>query len=124
VYTGKNVIDRNFNPQDLVHYGGYAGHVTGPNYSAQGNTLASEEVVKAMAAAYENTKGTIADRLMAALEAGQAKGGDTRGMQSAGILVVRPLSASDPATNRSFVERVVDLRVDDAVNELCLTGRD
>ncbi|MBI4472836.1 MAG: DUF1028 domain-containing protein, partial [Acidobacteria bacterium] len=91
VYTGKNVIDRNFNPQDLAHYGGYAGHVTGTNYSAQGNTLASEEVVKAMARAYENTKGTLADRLMAALEAGQSKGGDMRGMQSAGILVVRPL---------------------------------
>jgi uncharacterized Ntn-hydrolase superfamily protein len=116
VYTGKNVIDRNHNPQDLVHYGGYAGHVTGTNFSAQGNTLASEEVVKAMASAYESTKGTMADRLMAALEAGQSKGGDTRGMQSAGILVVRPLDPANPAANRSYVERVVDLQVDDAVN--------
>jgi uncharacterized Ntn-hydrolase superfamily protein len=115
VYTGKNVIDRNFNPQDLVHYGGYAGHVTGKNFSVQGNTLASEEVVKAMAAAYESTKGTMADRLLAALDAGQSKGGDMRGMQSAGLLVVRPLDASDASTNRSYVERVVDLRVDDAV---------
>ena len=116
VYTGKNVIDRNHNPQDLVHYGGYAGHVTGTNFSVQGNTLASEAVVKAMAAAYENTRGTMADRLMAALDAGQSKGGDTRGMQSAGILVVRPLNPADVAANRSYVERVVDLRVDDAVN--------
>jgi len=113
VYTGKNVIDRNHNPQDLVHYGGYAGHVTGKNFSAQGNTLASEEVVKAMATAYENTKGTMADRLLAALDAAQSKGGDTRGMQSAGLLVVRPLDPASP--NRSFVERVVDLRVDDAM---------
>src|SRR5499426_3090299 len=113
VYTGKNVIDRNFNPQDLVHYGGYAGHVTGTNFSVQGNTLASEEVVKAMAAAYENTKGTMAERLLAALDAGQSKGGDMRGMQSAGLLVVRPLDPANP--NRSNLERVVDLRVDDAI---------
>ena len=57
VYTGKRVIDRNSDPKDLVHLGGYAGHVSGPNFSAQGNTLASEEVVKAMAAAYQNGKG-------------------------------------------------------------------
>src|SRR5262245_32840310 len=115
VYTGKNVIDRNFNKEDLVHYGGYAGHVTGTNFSVQGNTLASEEVVKAMAAAYESAKGTMAERLLAALDAGQSKGGDMRGMQSAGLLVVRPLTPNDPG-NRSYVERVVDLRVDDAVN--------
>jgi uncharacterized Ntn-hydrolase superfamily protein len=113
VYTGKNVIDRNNNPQDLVHFGGYAGHVTGKNFSVQGNTLASEEVVKAMAAAYENTKGTMADRLLASLDAGQAKGGDMRGMQSAGLLVVRPLDPNATGNN-SYVERVVDLRVDDA----------
>jgi len=115
VYTGRKVIERNFDPKDLTHYGGYAGHVTGKNFSVQGNTLASEEVVKAMAAAYENTKGAIADRLMAALEAGQSKGGDTRGMQSAGLLVVRSLDPSNLAGNRSLVERVVDLRVDDAI---------
>jgi uncharacterized Ntn-hydrolase superfamily protein len=110
VYTGKRVIDRNSDPKDLVHFGGYAGHVSGKNYSAQGNTLASEEVVKAMAAAYENGKGSMAERLMDALDAGQAKGGDTRGMQSAGILVVRPLPPNSPST----VERIVDIRVDDA----------
>lgn len=115
VYTGKNVIDRNSNPQDLVHLGGYAGHITGKNFSVQGNTLASEEVVKAMAAAYEATKGTMADRLMAALDAGQSKGGDMRGMQSAGLLVVRPLDPN-ASGNNSYVERVVDLRVDDAVS--------
>lgn len=109
VYTGKRVIDRNSDPKDLVHYGGYAGHATGSNYSVQGNTLASVEVVNAMASAYEQGKGSLAERLMDALDAGQAKGGDTRGMQSAGILVVRPLQ---PGSN-STVERIVDIRVDD-----------
>lgn len=111
VYTGKRVIDRNFDKNDPVHFGGYAGHVTGKNFSVQGNTLASEAVVKAMAAAYENGKGSMAERLMDALDAGQSKGGDTRGMQSAGILVVRPL-ATPEATN----ERIVDIRVDDSEN--------
>jgi uncharacterized Ntn-hydrolase superfamily protein len=112
VYTGRRVISRNNDPNDPVHLGNYAGHVTGVNFSAQGNTLASPAVVQAMAKAYETTKGSMADRLMAALDAGQAQGGDTRGMQSAGILVVRPL---DPKSD-STVERVVDIRVDDADN--------
>ena len=112
VFTGKRVIDRNSDPKDPVHLGGYAGHVTGTNFSAQGNTLASEQVVKAMAEAYERGRGTMADRLMDALDAGQTKGGDTRGMQSAGILVVRPI----PPGSDSTVERVVDIRVDDAAN--------
>ena len=110
VYTGKRVIDRNSDPKDLVHLGGFAGFAAGPHFSAQGNTLASEDVVKAMAAAYQAGKGSMAERLMDALDAGQAKGGDTRGMQSAGILVVRPL----PPNSDSTVERIVDLRVDDA----------
>jgi uncharacterized Ntn-hydrolase superfamily protein len=110
VYTGKRVIDRNSDPKDLVHLGGYAGHVTGENFSAQGNTLASAAVVDAMAAAYRAGKGTMAERLMDALDAGQSKGGDTRGMQSAGLLVVRPL---DPKSD-STVERIVDIRVDDS----------
>jgi uncharacterized Ntn-hydrolase superfamily protein len=110
VYTGKRVIDRNSDPKDLVHLGGYAGHVTGDNFSAQGNTLASAAVVEAMAAAYRSGKGSMAERLMDALDAGQAKGGDTRGMQSAGILVVRPL----PPNSENTVERIVDIRVDDA----------
>ncbi len=109
VYTGRRVIERNSDPKDPVHLGGYAGHITGTNFSVQGNTLASIEVVKAMAAVYEQGKGSMAERLMDALDAGQAKGGDTRGMQSAGILVVRPL----PANSTNTVERIVDIRVDD-----------
>jgi uncharacterized Ntn-hydrolase superfamily protein len=67
VYTGKHVIDRNHDPKDVVHYGAWAGHVTGKNFSVQGNTLASEAVVKAMADAYEQGTGTMAGRLMAEL---------------------------------------------------------
>jgi uncharacterized Ntn-hydrolase superfamily protein len=110
VYTGKRVIDRNSDPKDLVHLGGYAGHVTGDNFSAQGNTLASAAVVEAMATAYRTGKGTMAERLMDALDAGQSKGGDTRGIQSAGLLVVRPI----PPGSESTVERIVDIRVDDS----------
>jgi uncharacterized Ntn-hydrolase superfamily protein len=109
VYTGKRVIDRNSDPKDLVHLGGYAGHVSGVNFSAQGNTLASKAVIDAMAAAYQSGRGSMAERLMDALDAGQAKGGDTRGMQSAGLLVVRPI----PPGSDSTVERIVDVRVDD-----------
>ena len=112
VYTGKHVIDRNHDPKDVVLYGAWAGHVTGKNFSVQGNTLASEAVVTAMADAYEHGTGTMAERLMAALDAGQSKGGDVRGMQSAGILVVRPI----PPASDSTVERIVDIRVDDATN--------
>lgn len=112
VFTGRRVISRNTDPDDPVHLGNYAGHVTGAGFSVQGNTLASPAVVQAMAMAYETTTGTMADRLMAALDAGQAQGGDTRGMQSAGILVVRPLNPESEST----VERVVDIRVDDAEN--------
>jgi uncharacterized Ntn-hydrolase superfamily protein len=112
VYTGKHVIDRNFDAKDPVHFGGYAGHVTGRNFSVQGNTLASEAVVRAVADTYEHGTGSMADRFMDALDAGQSKGGDRRGMQSAGILVVKPLAPNSEST----VERIVDIRVDDATN--------
>src|SRR4029077_19261498 len=97
---------------DVVHFGAWAGHTTGRTFSVQGNTLASEAVVTAIAEAYEHGSGSMAERLMAALDAGQSKGGDIRGMQSAGILVVRPI----PPGSESTVERIVDLRVDDAPN--------
>jgi uncharacterized Ntn-hydrolase superfamily protein len=113
VYTGKRVIDRNFDKADPIHLGGYAGHVTGKTFSVQGNTLASEDVVKSIARGYEQSKGTtMGERLMDALDAGQAAGGDTRGMQSAGLLVVRPVKPGSTEVN----ERIVDLRVDDAVD--------
>jgi len=67
----------------------WAGHTIGTYVSAQGNILAGEAVVNDMVAAFENTDGHLSLRLVAALEAGQAAGGDTRGMQSAAMLIVK-----------------------------------
>lgn len=71
----------------------WAGHrpctAQGAHCTAQGNILAGEEVVNAMVRAFEQTQGHLSMRLMAALEAGQAAGGDTRGMQSAAMLIVQ-----------------------------------
>ncbi len=67
----------------------WAGHKKGKNYSAQGNILTGPEVVDAMAATFEKTEGSLAERLVAALEAGQEAGGDSRGRQSAALLVVQ-----------------------------------
>jgi len=67
----------------------WAGHRMGVHVSAQGNILAGEAVVDAMVEAFESTEGHLSYRLMAALEAGQAAGGDTRGMQSAAMLIVK-----------------------------------
>jgi len=86
----------------------WAGHKAGKNYAVQGNLLAGEEVVDKMAKAFEETKGSLAWRLMAALEAGEQAGGDKRGKQSAAILVVR-----DKAGPGGFNDRYIDFRVDD-----------
>ena len=67
----------------------WAGHVIGEYCSAQGNILAGPRVVQDMVTAFENTEGHLSLRLMAALEAGQAAGGDSRGMQSAAMLIVQ-----------------------------------
>lgn len=67
----------------------YAGDRQGKFCTAQGNILASEAVVNAMVAAFENTGGHLSFRLLAALEAGQRAGGDKRGMQSAAMLIVK-----------------------------------
>ena len=67
----------------------WAGHVIGTYCSAQGNILAGEAVVRNMVSAFEQTTGHLSRRLLAALEAGQAAGGDTRGMQSAAMLIVK-----------------------------------
>ena len=67
----------------------WAGHKQGKLCTAQGNILAGPAVVEGMVKAFEETKGRLAERLVAALEAGQAAGGDTRGMQSAALLIVK-----------------------------------
>ena len=86
----------------------YAGGRTGPNYAVQGNILAGQPVVDGMATAFENAKGTLAERMLAALDAGQAAGGDKRGMQSAALLVVH-----DGWGYGGQNDRYLDLRVDD-----------
>jgi uncharacterized Ntn-hydrolase superfamily protein len=87
----------------------WAGGKTGKHHTVQGNILKGEGVIDAMSKAYEaNPKVHLAWRLFAALEAGDQAGGDTRGKQSAGILVVRPGGGPN-----GFGDRLVDLRVDD-----------
>ena len=89
--------------------GGKGQVITGRGYAAQANIMVSDQTVKNLAETFERSRGSLADRLMAALKAGQAGGGDKRGMQSAALLVVRKnggyLGAND---------RFVDIRVYDA----------
>jgi uncharacterized Ntn-hydrolase superfamily protein len=95
-YTGDECMD-------------WAGQITGPNFSVQGNILVSEATVQAMARAFNETRGMLGERLMSAIEAGQAAGGDSRGMQSAAILVVRKDGGYG-----GYNDRYCDLRVDDS----------
>ncbi len=85
-----------------------AGHRTGDGYSCQANLMERDTVWDAMAAAFEKTTGALAERLMAALDAAEAEGGDIRGKQSAAMLVVR-----GTPTGRSWEDRLIDLRVED-----------
>lgn len=86
----------------------WAGGIKGENFCCQGNTLAGEDVVKNMAKSFRESKGELGDRLIAALRAGQDAGGDSRGMQSAALLVVR-----EGWGYLGFNDRYRDLRVDD-----------
>jgi len=86
----------------------WKGHHCGANYCAQGNILMGPQVVDAIAKSFESSSGPLPERLLAALDAGQAAGGDARGMQCAALVIARPLSGSG-----GFSDRVVDLRVDD-----------
>jgi uncharacterized Ntn-hydrolase superfamily protein len=88
----------------------WAGHRTGPFYAVQGNILAGEPVVAEMERALLEGEGSLAERLVAALEAGQAAGGDVRGQQSAAVVVERPGAAAE---TREGIDRICDLRVDD-----------
>jgi uncharacterized Ntn-hydrolase superfamily protein len=88
----------------------WAGHRVGPGYAVQGNILAGGAVVAAMEEAYLAAAGPLEERLVAALEAGQAAGGDSRGQQSAAVVVERIGAAAE---SREGVDRVCDLRVDD-----------
>jgi uncharacterized Ntn-hydrolase superfamily protein len=86
----------------------WAGGITGEHYAAQGNILVGRETVEALARTFEDTRGELAGRLLAALDAGQRAGGDSRGKQSAALLVVR-----EGGGYGGDNDRVVDLRVDD-----------
>ncbi len=113
-FSGENTFDwsggRVGTPAGKGSRAGGKGQVlVGHGFSAQGNILVSEQTVKNLAETFERTRGSLADRLVAALKAGQAGGGDKRGMQSASLLVVRKnggyLGAND---------RFIDIRVYDA----------
>src|SRR6185295_7197153 len=98
VHTGEGCIE-------------YAGHETGSSFSCQANMMARSTVPDAMAVAYERADGTLADRLLAALDAAEAEGGDVRGRQSAAMLIVA-------AEEADSWRREVDLRVDDHTDPL------
>jgi uncharacterized Ntn-hydrolase superfamily protein len=85
-----------------------AGHIAGEGFSVQANMMASERIVPAMEKAYRDAKGNLAGRMMAALDAAQAAGGDVRGKQSAAMLIVKGAS-----TGRPWADRVLELRVED-----------
>ena len=85
-----------------------AGHITGEGFSFQANMMANASVWPAMAEAYRGARGDLAERLLAALEAAQASGGDIRGQQSAALLVVAGKPSGQPWADRRF-----DLRVED-----------
>ncbi|MDR7520594.1 MAG: DUF1028 domain-containing protein, partial [Armatimonadota bacterium] len=86
----------------------WAGHTSGDGYTCQGNILVGEAVVRTMAEAFEDTAGPLPERLVAALAAGQAAGGDSRGQQSAALYV-----AKEQGSYGGTLDRYVDLRVDD-----------
>lgn len=104
-YTGENCI-------------AWAGGRQGPNYAVQGNILAGEAVVTAMERAFLETEGNLAERLYAALVAGDANGGDSRGKQSAALLIVK-----EGAGYGGYTDRAIDIRVDDHAEPFVELGR-
>ncbi|MDQ0252942.1 putative Ntn-hydrolase superfamily protein [Evansella vedderi] len=94
-FTGKECFD-------------WAGHQYGQNCSAQGNILVSEATVQALVETFESAEGTLAERLLAALDTGENAGGDSRGRQSAALYVVKENGGYGGYNDRQF-----DLRVDD-----------
>jgi uncharacterized Ntn-hydrolase superfamily protein len=94
-FTGKECYD-------------WAGGVTGTHFAAQGNILVDEQTVEAMARVFAESEGTLAERLLNALDAGQEAGGDSRGKQSAALYIVK-----EKGGYGGFNDRFIDLRVDD-----------
>ena len=107
VHTGKNCVD-------------FAGHIKGTNYSVQSNMMLNNKVPSAMSKAFQdNWRLPLAERVLKALEAGQAVGGDIRGKQSAALLVVKGTSTNKPWDE----DHLVDLRVDDHQSPLVELAR-
>ncbi|KAB2843925.1 MAG: DUF1028 domain-containing protein [Melioribacteraceae bacterium] len=104
-YTGENCLP-------------WAGGRNGKNYAVQGNILTGEDVVIAMEESFINTKGTLADRMFAALTAGNGKGGDSRGKQSAALIVFKT-----GAGYGGYNDRAIDIRVDDHAEPFDELGR-
>lgn len=99
-YTGKKCIPA-------------AGGIIGKDFAVQANLMANDKVWPAMAKAFRETKGPLAERMVAALEAAQSVGGDIRGKQSAALLVVKGKS-----TGKVWKDRLIDLRVEDSPNPI------
>ncbi|HJY30476.1 MAG TPA: DUF1028 domain-containing protein [Pyrinomonadaceae bacterium] len=99
-WTGKNDIQA-------------AGHIVGKDFSVQANLMLNDKIWPAMAHAFETTKGDLAERMLAALDAAQAAGGDIRGRQSAALIVV-----TGKPTGQAWKDRTFDLRVDDSPQPL------
>lgn len=91
----------------------FASDKVGDGYAVQANIMSNDKVVPAMAHAYETTNGDLAERMLAALDAAQAAGGDLRGCQSAAILIVSGTRSDTP-----WAEKRLDLRVEDHAEPL------
>jgi uncharacterized Ntn-hydrolase superfamily protein len=88
----------------------WAGHRIGAGYAVQGNILVGEAVVAELERAFQETDGSLAERMVSALEAAQAAGGDARGQQSSALVVERTGAATE---SREGIDRVCELRVED-----------
>ena len=91
----------------------HAGHLGGENFAVQANLMTNEGVPQAMATAFRQARGPLAERMLAALEAAQQAGGDLRGRQSAAILVVKGAASGQP-----WADRLVDLHIEDSPQPL------
>ena len=96
----------------------WAGGVAGQNFAAQGNILVGEATINALAETFQRGTGSLWRRMLAALAAGQEAGGDSRGQQSAALLVVRKNGGYG-----GFNDRMIDLRVDDAERPIAELAR-
>ena len=90
-----------------------AGHKQGKNFSVQANMMLNDSVWDAMAIAFETTKGTLSERILASLKAAEKERGDIRGKQSAAILIVK-----GEASGNSWEDTIMDLRVEDHENPI------